>query len=416
MRPYAGEYRSGVDTTTMHGKVMCGYQGWFAAPGDGSGRGWGHYGVGPRFTPGECTIDLWPDVSELADGEKFPTPFRHKDGSVAHVFSSYHPDTVMRHFEWMAAHEIDGVFLQRFASSLRRPNASYRHSNQITANVQAGANRHGRVWAMMYDLSGMREGEIESVLIPDWKRLIDHMKITANKAYLHHAGKPVVAVWGVGFNDGRDYTLEECEKLIRFLKDDPVYGGNTVMLGVPTYWRSLKRDAVSDERLHHVIAMADIVSPWAVGRYRTPEQAQRHAEESIEPDIAWTEERGLDYLPVMFPGFSWQNLKKSKGEAAPLDQIPRLGGRFLWEQAVAAKSAGAQMAYVAMFDEIDEGTAIFKCSNDPPIGSSQFITYEGLPSDHYLWLTGRIGDLMRSRGPDLKEAFPERKTTSRQKH
>ena len=65
MQPYGGQSVEGVDTTTLAGKVMCGYQGWFAASGDGSGRGWLHYGRGGQFEPGKCSIDLWPDVSEL---------------------------------------------------------------------------------------------------------------------------------------------------------------------------------------------------------------------------------------------------------------------------------------------------------------------------------------------------------------
>ncbi len=53
------------------------------------------------------------------------------------------------------------------------------------------------------------------------------------------------------------------------------------------------------------------------------------------------------------------------------------------------------MVYQAMFDEIDEGTAIFKCTNTPPVGDSRFVTYEGSPSDHYLWLTGMGGRVLR---------------------
>ena len=86
------------------------------------------------------------------------------------------------------------------------------------------------------------------------------------------------------------------------------------------------------------------------------------------------------------------------------DQIPRLKGRFLWKQFVAAKQAGATMIYVAMFDEMDEGTAIFKCTNDPPVGESRFVTFEGLPSDHYLWLTGAGGRAAAGRDRRLGRA------------
>src|SRR5438876_6476635 len=69
---------------------------------------------------------------------------------------------------------------------------------------------------------------------------------------------------------------------------------------------------------------------------------------------------------------------------------------------------GATMIYVAMFDEMDEGTAIFKCTDDPPVGASRFLTLEGLPSDHYLWLTGLGGKVLRG---DLEptEELPARK-------
>jgi len=408
MRPYAGVHNPGADTSTLKGKIMCGYQGWFAAEGDGSGCGWIHFGRGRKFSPSHCTIDLWPDMSEMDHDEKYPTPFKHKDGGRACVFSSYNRKTVLRHFRWMQEHGIDGVFLQRFGGSVRRPNALYKHRNVVTANVQAGANRYGRTWAMMYDLSGLRAGDIQRVVIEDWKRLVDRMEIRQDKSYLHHRGKPVVAVWGVGFNDGRKYTLQECEKLVRFLKADKRYGGNTVMLGVPTGWRTLNRDSVNDKALHRIISQADIVSPWTVGRYRSPQEAWKHAESVIRADIEWTMQKKLDFLPVVFPGFSWQNLQKTHHRSTKLNQIPRLKGQFLWSQGVAFKQAGAEMLYVAMFDEIDEGTAIFKCSNDPPVGESSFVTYEGLPSDHYLWLAGNLGLLLRNRIPATK-TMPIRK-------
>ena len=61
------------------------------------------------------------------------------------------------------------------------------------------------------------------------------------------------------------------------------------------------------------------------------------------------------------------------------------------------------MLYVAMFDEMDEGTAIFKTNQHPPVGESSFLAEPNLPSDHYLWLTGRIGQMLRGDLPASEE-------------
>jgi len=404
LRPYDGISVQGVDTSTLSGKVMCGYQGWFTTPDDGAQKGWTHYGRRGRFEPGSCTIDLWPDVSELEDDEKFATAFRHADGSVAYVFSSLCHKTVQRHFSWMREYGIDGAFVQRFAVETFRP-SNRTHCNSVLMHCREGANSNGRAYAVMYDLSGLQAGQMGQVM-DDWKSLVDQMHIARDerdRAYLHEGGKPVVAVWGVGFNDGRRYTLDECEELVRFLKHDEKYGGCTVMLGVPTGWRTLDRDSVTDKKLHDVILQADIVSPWTVGRYSSLQSVARHAEDCWRQDIAWCEQHEKKYLPVVFPGFSWHNLKPG----SPLDQIPRQKGQFLWTQYVQAKKAGATMIYQAMFDEMDEGTAIFKCTNTPPVGESPFVTYEGLPSDHYLWLTGMGVRLLRGE-IEASEQLPQR--------
>jgi hypothetical protein len=47
-----------------------------------------------------------------------------------------------------------------------------------------------------------------------------------------------------------------------------------------------------------------------------------------------------------------------------------------------------------MFDEVDEGTAIFKVTNSPP-AQGHFVDYEGLPSDWYLRLVGEGGKMLR---------------------
>jgi hypothetical protein len=406
MRPYDGPSTPGVDCSTLTGKVLCGYQGWFTAPGDGSGRGWRHYPARGRFRPGSCGIDLWPDVSELDEDERYATPFRHEDGRVAQVFSSHNRKTVLRHFLWMQQYGIDGVFLQRFGVETLDPK-DLRHGNAVLAHCREGANRSGRCYAVMCDLSGLPEGGVRHV-IEDWKLLVDRMKLGRDghdNAYLRHGGRPVVAVWGIGFNDGRRYTLDECDKLVEFLKNDKQYGGNTVLVGVPTGWRTLDADCVPDEKLHQIIEKADVISPWTVGRYRTLEGVADHARRRWQKDLGWCQEHKKDYLPVAFPGFSWHNSHPK----SPLDEIPRLKGRFLWKQYVEVKKAGATAVYQAMFDEVDEGTAIFKCADDPPVGDSRFLTLEGLPSDHYLWLAGMGGKLLRGE-VEATEEVPPRKT------
>lgn len=406
--PSIGMQANRVDCTTLTGKVMCGYQGWFTCEGDGSNRGWFHYGKRGEFKPGKCTIDLWPDVNELDCDEKYPTGFKHADGSTAFVFSSTNRETVLRHFQWMNEYGIDGVFVQRFATQTMNSNG-LNHCNTVLEYCREGANQFGRAYALMYDLSGLRRNQIQHV-IEDYKRVVDLLGISHDdndKSYLRHNGKPVVAVWGIGFNDNRRYTLDECSKLVDFLKHDPQYGGCTVMVGVPTYWRTLTRDCVPDTLLHDIIKNADIVSPWTVGRYKTLSEIERHAQICLIPDIEWCRREGKEYLPVVFPGFSWHNMKPD----SPLDFIPRLKGRFLWKQFVQARKAGAVMIYQAMFDEMDEGTAIFKCTNNPPVGESQFLTYEGLPSDHYLWLVGMGGKLLQEKIP-LVDKFPKREADS----
>lgn len=83
---------------------------------------------------------------------------------------------------------------------------------------------------------------------------------------IRHKGKPLIVVWGLGFNDGRKYSLEECDELVNFLKAD----GNAVMLGVSRFWREGSKDTVTGAQLqllHNIIRKSDIVQPWSVGRY-----------------------------------------------------------------------------------------------------------------------------------------------------
>ncbi|HTI98113.1 MAG TPA: glycoside hydrolase family 71/99-like protein [Dongiaceae bacterium] len=384
------------------GRVMCGYQGWFRAPGDDSDSGWVHYGIGGKLDATHVHVDLWPDVSEYP--QTYPTGLTNADGTVARVFSSWDGSTTDLHFKWMQQYDIDGVFMQRFFD-VTRTASSRQHSRVILQHAVDASAKYGRAIAVMYDLSGLRaHGEDCSSIIQDWKELVDDLKITArgtNQTYLYDHGRPVVAIWGLGFPD-RPYNLRDIgiEKLIDFLKHDPQYGGCAVLLGVPTYFRELNVDCLPDPYLHEVMASADIIMPWMVQRF-TPllhREMERYAAQ-IQADLAWCTARHLEYVPCVYPGFSWYHLSRVEfGGIHPLDQIPRQNGRFYWDQISTAQAAGARMLYVAMFDEMDEGTAIFKCASQPP-GGTLFVAYAGLPSDYYLWLTGQAGRMLRGEIP-----------------
>jgi hypothetical protein len=97
-------------------------------------------------------------------------------------------------------------------------------------------------------------------------------------------------------------------------------------------------------------------------------------------------------MPVIFPGFSWYNLKRD----SPRNAIPRNRGEFLWRQAYNARMAGAKVLKIAMFDEVNEGTAMFKIASRradaPDQGFWLTLDADGaaLPSDWYLRLAGEI--------------------------
>lgn len=395
-----------VDTNypSYKGLVMAGYQGWFRLPENGV------------MYPDErnIRIDMWPDVSEYE--KTYPTGLKLADGSTAKFFNSADESTTDLHFKWMKEYGVDGVFMQRFFGATK-PRSRNSSSTTIIRNAFKAAADNNRAIAIMYDLSGLApSGEDCSSLIEDWKFLVDSLKVTnqvGEKTYLHHNDKPLVAIWGVGFPD-RPYNIRNIgiERFIDFLKNDPAYGGCSVMLGVPTFWRELNTDCIHDPYLHELIRSVDVVLPWMVQRFSPllHNDMDRYRD-VILGDIKWCKENNISYVPCVTPGFSWHNLSKFEfpDDIKPSGSIPRQGGRFYWQQITTALKSGAQMLYIAMFDEVNEGTAIFKCSDNPPISEyARFIGIDGKPSDHYLWLTGEAAKMLRREKP-LSISMPERK-------
>ena len=394
------------------GLVMAGYQGWFRAPGDGSGKEWVHYGANGKFDKDHNTIDFWPDVSEYK--KTYETSFKYPDGTPARVFSSLDKSTTDLHFKWMEEYGVDGVFMQRFFGVARNHQKKKKSHDIILKNAVAAAEKNDRAIGVMYDLSGLRSnGEDCSAIIEDWKMLVDRLKVTNSENYIQHNGKPLVTIWGIGFPD-RSYNIREIgiNRLIDFLKNDPVYGGCSVMLGVPTYFRELDKDCLPDPYLHEVIESADIVLPWMVQRF-TPllHQDEIRYRDHVMADIKWCKEKNVDYVPLVYAGFSWHNLsKRTPGLArhTTYGAIPRIGGKFYWDLIYNAIKAGGEMLYVGMFDEVDEGTAIIPISDTPPNSEDvHFVDNDGVAPDHYLFLTGEAAKMLRKEIP-LRAKMPSK--------
>jgi len=374
---------------SYEGLVMAGYQGWFNAPEDGANRGWYHYRGRNGFKPGSTNIDFWPDVTEYQI--TYDSPFLTKEGKPAKLYSAHDASSVNLHFNWMKEYGIDGVFMQRFVGEIANP-SGLNHFNKVLSTAIQSANTNDRAICIMYDLSGMKDGD-EQILLNDVANLEKEWNLKKRdkaKTYLFQNGKPLIAVWGIGFNDGRKYNLQTADRIINALQAN----GYSVLLGVPTHWREMGSDTEKDPFLHELIKKSDIIMPWFVGRYNQQSFNQDY-KSLIQKDMEWCAKNKVGYAPLCYPGFSWANMTGSDKAFVPRDE-----GNFLWSQLSYNINAGAKMLYIAMFDEVDEGTAIYKTlhQKDVPIQENgKFIGIEdNLPNDHYIWLTGQAAQLLKA--------------------
>jgi hypothetical protein len=365
-----------VDTNSLHKKVMCGYQGWFRCPGDGASQ-WIHWSRNTSVVASNTlTVDMWPEMSEYTN--KYLVPgFTYPDGTQAYLFSSLDQGTVDRHFDWMQEYGIDGVWASRFVVSGR--------SVAVLSRIQKAANRTGRTFAVMYDMSGQATNTLFSNITADWALLTGGLHVTNDPRYLHHNGKPVLMIWGF-FTDRMTTNL--ANQIIDYFKAS----GVTLVGGGQWWWRTDTTPGWSD-----VFRRFDVYSPWNVGNYYTDGLNNKYASTGYwSDDMVAAASAGMLYLPVIYPGFSWDNLTQ---QPPGTSKISRLGGNFLWRQFYDAGNLGLDMAFVAMFDEVDEGTAIFKVSNTPPT-QGYFATYEGMPADWYMRLAAEGTKILAGESPN----------------
>src|SRR3984893_13701765 len=195
------------------GKISVGYQGWFACPGDGAPiNSWWHWSQngGQPPSPSNTTIVSWPDMREFTSA--YTTAYANLgNGQPARLFSSYDQQTVDTHFRWMRDYGCDTAALQRF-----NPFGGEGPTRDAMAGkVRAAAEAFGRKFYIMYDVTNWTN--MQSELKTDWTSKMS--AYTASPAYARQNGKPVVCIWGFGFNDpGRPFGPTECLDVVNWFK------------------------------------------------------------------------------------------------------------------------------------------------------------------------------------------------------
>ncbi|MFI6761787.1 discoidin domain-containing protein [Micromonospora sp. NPDC050417] len=358
------------------GKISVGYQGWFSAPGDGAPiGGWWHWSR-DRFqppSPSNTTIVSWPDMREYTRGYTTSYP-NLGNGQPATLFSSYDQQTVDTHFRWMQEHGCDTAALQRF-----NPFGDEGPTRDAMAvKVRSAAERFGRKFYIMYDVTSWTA--MQNELKTDWTTKMS--AYTTSPAYARQNGKPVVCIWGFGFDDpGRPFAPAPCLEVVNWFKAQGCY----VIGGVPTYWRT----GVNDSRpgfldVYHAFNM---ISPWMVGRTGTLDGLDSFYTNVNVPDQADCNARGIDYQPCVMPG--------------DLSSGHRYHGDFYWRHLYNMVRLGAQGLYVSMFDEYNEGNQIAKTAETAawvPAGTGiRPLDEDGVAcsSDYYLRITADGGRMLK---------------------
>jgi hypothetical protein len=358
------------------GKISVGYQGWFACAGDGAPiNGWWHWSQNwsQSPSPSNNAIKAWPDMREYARTYRTAYP-NLNGGSPATLFSSYDQSAVDVHFQWMKTYGIDTAALQRF-----NPNSSEGPTRDAMAQkVRNSAESKGVKFYLMYDVSGWTN--MQSEIKADWT---NKMKAhAASAAYAKQNGKPVVCIWGFGFNDNNHpFSAAACLDVINWFKGQGCY----VIGGVPREWRTGtggSRAGYAD--VYHALNM---ISPWMVGAIGNAAGSDSAYTTYTVPDQADCNSHGIDYQPCVLPG--------------DVSARQRAHGDFMWRQFYNMCRAGVQGIYVSMFDEYGEGNQIAKTAENAsmvPSGSGLWaLDEDGTPcsSDYYLRLTGDGGRMLK---------------------
>jgi hypothetical protein len=342
-------------------------------------------------------VDMMPAVDELTPEERCETGLTDMDGNPVALFSSLNPETVDRHIKWMADYNIDGFASQRFVIELQSSRGLARRDLALKDQMDA-ARKHGRAFYITYDISGADPASWAETIKSDWDHLVQDFGILSHPGYWYESGRPVLEIWGLGFTD-RPGTPQETLALVRYFKT--YRNGMTLIGGVPSHWRQRDGDSKPEAGWSAVYGELSILSPWTVGRYVNQASFDSYVKTIVEPDLALLRQTRQGYLPVIWPGFSFRNGARDESK---FNKIPRLCGSFYNMQLSVISKPYVNMLYTAMFDEVDEGTAIFKVvpkKEELPVGMEGVaLDQDGclLSSDAYLVLARNASGILHTSG------------------
>jgi Ricin-type beta-trefoil lectin domain-like len=140
------------------------------------------------------------------------------------------------------------------------------------------------------------------------------------------------------------------------------------------------------------------LQPWSVGRViKDPATGYKIQNTTLwAGDMEKCKANNVMFIPVINSG---THIAGPPPIPPAVPVVPRRSGNYLWEQFVAASKTGTiNSAFIAMFDEINEGTQIMKIENNPPT-QAPFLTYDGATSDYYLRLVGVGAKMLKNHTP-----------------
>jgi len=137
------------------------------------------------------------------------------------------------------------------------------------------------------------------------------------------------------------------------------------------------------------------LQPWSVGR-RMKDPVTGYAVQNMslwEGDMEKCLQHQVLFMPVLNAGTHIAGPPPIAGTPVT---VPRRMGNYLWQQFENVSQKKLNSVFLAMFDEINEGTQLMKIDLHPPV-QAPFLTYDGATSDYYLRLAGKAANLLKNK-------------------